>query len=84
MIFLYSLKLKIRDLSIIFEDKKLYCDLIKQTINYDNKEKNYYTEPLIREINYFIDICNGQDLKYPDATLALQVQNIIDFVGRFT
>jgi UDP-N-acetylglucosamine 3-dehydrogenase len=77
-------KLKIRDLSIIFEDKKLYCDLIKQTINYDNKEKNYYTEPLIREINYFIDICNGQDLKYPDATLALQVQNIIDFVGRFT
>ena len=71
---------KVRDLSLIYEDKKIKCDLVKQTINGDN----YFVEPLKLEIRRFIDILKGEDLYYPDTTLTNDIQKIIDDIGKYT
>lgn len=71
---------KVRDLTLIYEDRKVKCDLVKQIIN----GSNYYVEPLKLEIRRFVDILNGQDLYYPDVTLALDIQKIIDNIERYT
>jgi len=75
----FQSKEKARDITYIFDDKKIYCDLVKQEI----EGISYYVEPLRLEIRRFFDILK-QDLYYPDASSALEIEELIEEVMLYT